>query len=104
MKKVTLEVKNLSVEFDVRGQTVNAVRDVSWNVKKGETYFVTCPSLPAWRTVEERIHKLRAARLSCAIRFYGICCKIQVFTYVYRFMYMKLYIYIYIERERERNR
>ena len=32
MKKVALEVKNLSVEFDVRGQTVNAVSDVSWNV------------------------------------------------------------------------
>ena len=40
MKKVSLEVKNLSVEFDVRGQTVNAVRDVSWNVKKGETLAI----------------------------------------------------------------
>ena len=40
MKKVTLEVKNLSVEFDVRGQTVNAVSDVSWNVKKGETLAI----------------------------------------------------------------
>ena len=40
MKKVTLEVKNLNVEFDVRGQTVNAVSDVSWNVKKGETLAI----------------------------------------------------------------
>ena len=40
MKKVTLEVKNLSVEFDVRGRTVNAVSDVSWNVKKGETLAI----------------------------------------------------------------
>ena len=40
MKKVTLEVKNLSVEFDVRGQTVNAVSDVSWNVKRGETLAI----------------------------------------------------------------
>ena len=40
MKKVALEVKNLSVEFDVRGQKVNAVSDVSWNVKKGETLAI----------------------------------------------------------------
>ena len=40
MKKVALEVKNLSVEFDVRGRTVNAVSDVSWNVKKGETLAI----------------------------------------------------------------
>ena len=40
MKKVALEVKNLSVEFDVRGQTVNAVSDVSWNVKRGETLAI----------------------------------------------------------------
>ena len=36
MEKVALEIKNLSVEFDVRGRTVNAVSNVSWNVKKGE--------------------------------------------------------------------
>ena len=40
MKKVALEVKNLSVKFDVRGQKVNAVSDVSWNVKKGETLAI----------------------------------------------------------------
>ena len=40
MKKVALEVKNLSVEFDVRGQKVNAVSDVSWNIKKGETLAI----------------------------------------------------------------
>ena len=40
MEKVALEVKNLSVEFDVRGRTVNAVSDVSWNVKKGETLAI----------------------------------------------------------------
>ena len=40
MEKVALEIKNLSVEFDVRGRTVNAVRDVSWNVKKGETLAI----------------------------------------------------------------
>ena len=40
MEKVALEIKNLSVEFDVRGQTVNAVSDVSWNVKKGETLAI----------------------------------------------------------------
>ena len=40
MKKVALEVKNLSDEFDVRGQKVNAVSDVSWNVKKGETLAI----------------------------------------------------------------
>ena len=40
MKKVALEIKNLSVEFDVRGQKVNAVSDVSWNVKKGETLAI----------------------------------------------------------------
>ena len=40
MKKVALEVKNLSVEFDVRGQTVNAVSDVSWNIKRGETLAI----------------------------------------------------------------
>ena len=40
MKKVALEVKNLSVEFDVRGQKVNAVSDVSCNVKKGETLAI----------------------------------------------------------------
>ena len=36
MTKLALEVKNLSVEFNVRGQAVKAVREVSWNVKKGE--------------------------------------------------------------------
>ena len=40
MEKVALEIKNLSVEFDVRGRTVNAVSDVSWNVKKGETLAI----------------------------------------------------------------
>ena len=40
MEKVALEIKNLSVEFDVRGQKVNAVSDVSWNVKKGETLAI----------------------------------------------------------------
>ena len=40
MEKVALEIKNLSVEFDVRGRTVNAVNDVSWNVKKGETLAI----------------------------------------------------------------
>ena len=39
MDKVALEIKNLSVEFDVRGRTVNAV-SVSWNVKKGETLAI----------------------------------------------------------------
>ena len=42
--KVALEIKNLSVEFDVRGQTVNAVSDVSWNVKKGETLAIVSES------------------------------------------------------------
>ena len=40
MEKVALEIKNLSVDFDVRGRTVNAVSDVSWNVKKGETLAI----------------------------------------------------------------
>ena len=40
MEKVALDIKNLSVEFDVRGRTVNAVSDVSWNVKKGETLAI----------------------------------------------------------------
>ena len=40
MGKVALEVKNLSVEFDVRGQTIKAVNNVSWNVKKGETLAI----------------------------------------------------------------
>ena len=40
MEKVALEIKNLSVDFDVRGRTVNAVSDVSWNVKKGETLVI----------------------------------------------------------------
>jgi glutathione transport system ATP-binding protein len=40
MEKVALEIKNLSVEFDVRGRTVNAVSNVSWNVKKGETLAI----------------------------------------------------------------
>ena len=40
MTKLALEVKNLSVEFNVRGQAVKAVREVSWNVKKGETLAI----------------------------------------------------------------
>ena len=40
MEKVALEIKNLSVEFDVRGRKGNAVSDVSWNVKKGETLAI----------------------------------------------------------------
>ena len=37
MKDIALEVKNLGVEFNIRGKTVKAVNDVSWNVKKGDT-------------------------------------------------------------------
>ena len=40
MDNLALEVKNLSVEFDVRGEPIKAVSDVSWNVKKGETLAI----------------------------------------------------------------
>ena len=40
MNNLALEVKNLSVEFNVRGQPIKAVNDVSWNVKKGETLAI----------------------------------------------------------------
>ena len=40
MNDLALEVKNLSVEFNVRGQTIKAVNDVSWYVKKGETLAI----------------------------------------------------------------
>ena len=37
MKDIALEVKNLGVEFNIRGKTVKAVNDVSWQLKKGHT-------------------------------------------------------------------
>ena len=40
MNDLALEVKNLSVKFNVRGQTIKAVNDVSWGVKKGETLAI----------------------------------------------------------------
>lgn len=40
MYDLALEVKNLSVKFNVRGQTIRAVNDVSWGVKKGETLAI----------------------------------------------------------------
>ena len=40
MYDLALEVKNLSVKFNVRGQTIKAVNDVSWGVKKGETLAI----------------------------------------------------------------
>ena len=40
MNNVTLEVKNLSVEFNVRGKITKAVSNVSWHVNKGETLAI----------------------------------------------------------------
>ena len=40
MNDLALEVKNLSVKFNVRDQTIKAVNDVSWGVKKGETLAI----------------------------------------------------------------
>ena len=40
MNDLALEIKNLSVQFNVRGQPIKAVNDVSWNVKKGETLAI----------------------------------------------------------------
>ena len=40
MKNVALEVKNLSVEFNVRGKITKAVSNVSWHVNKGETLAI----------------------------------------------------------------
>jgi len=37
MKDIALEVKNLAVEFNIRGKTVKAVNDLSWQLKKGHT-------------------------------------------------------------------
>ncbi len=37
MSNLALEVRNLSVEFSVRGKTVRAVSDLSWKLKKGNT-------------------------------------------------------------------
>jgi len=37
MKDIALEVKNLRVEFNIRGKTVKAVNDLSWQLKKGHT-------------------------------------------------------------------
>ena len=37
MNNLALEVKNLSVEFHLRGKTVKAVSDLSWRLKKGNT-------------------------------------------------------------------
>ena len=40
MNNVALEVKNLSVEFNVRGKITKAVSNVSWHVNKGETLAI----------------------------------------------------------------
>ena len=40
MNDFTLEVKNLSVEFNVRGKITKAVSNVSWHVNKGETLAI----------------------------------------------------------------
>ena len=40
MNNFTLEVKNLSVEFNVRGKITKAVSNVSWHVNKGETLAI----------------------------------------------------------------
>ena len=37
MNNLALEIKNLSVEFHLRGKTVKAVSDLSWRLKKGNT-------------------------------------------------------------------
>jgi peptide/nickel transport system ATP-binding protein len=37
MNEVTLEIKNLSVEFHLRGKKVKAVSNLSWKLKKGHT-------------------------------------------------------------------
>ena len=37
MTNFALEVKNLSVDFFVRGKNIKAVNNLSWNLKKGET-------------------------------------------------------------------
>ena len=37
MNNLAIEVKNLSVEFHLRGKTVKAVSDLSWKLKKGNT-------------------------------------------------------------------
>ena len=40
MNNFALEVKNLSVEFNVRGKITKAVSNVSWHVNKGETLAI----------------------------------------------------------------
>ena len=39
-KDYLIEVNNLRVHFELKDNTVKAVDDVSWNIKKGETLAV----------------------------------------------------------------
>ena len=37
MSNIALEIKNLSVEFHLRGKIVKAVSNLSWKLEKGNT-------------------------------------------------------------------